>query len=94
MYKILRIIFCVAAVALAAAAIFVFIYAGWLWGFATVMVAAVCGGLMATFKMLQEKKERLNNPPPPVGDFIYGKVKKQEAEEAADTHENGENGNK
>ena len=78
MYKKLRIIFCVIAVALAAAAVFVFIYAGWLWGLATVMVAAVCGALMATFKMLQEKKERLENPPPPVGDFIYGKVQKEE----------------
>ncbi len=90
MYKILRIIFCVAAVALAAAAIFVFIYAGWLWGLATVMLAAVCGGLMATFKMLQEKKERLANPPPPVGDFIYGKVNKPETDKTEDNGENGE----
>ncbi|MDE5722333.1 MAG: hypothetical protein K2I30_06335 [Clostridia bacterium] len=93
MYKKLRIVFCIIAVAFAAAAIFVFIYAGWLWGLATVMLAAVCGGLMATFKMLQKKKERLANPPPPVGDFIYGKVKK-ETDEPAETPENGENGEK
>ncbi len=78
MYKVLRIIFCVLAVALAAAAIFVFVYAGWTWGLACVLSAAVFGALMVTFKQLQEKKERKENPPPPVGDFISGKAPKDD----------------
>lgn len=78
MYKILRIIFCILSVAVAAVAIFVFAYAGWLWGIFTVTFAFVFGGLMVTFKMLQEKKERKENPPPPQGDFITGKPDKEE----------------
>ena len=70
MLKVLRIIFCILAVALAAAAIFVFVYAGWVWGIATVLAAAVFGSLMVLCKQLQEKKERKENPPPPVGDSI------------------------
>lgn len=73
MYKILRITFCILAVALAAAAIFVFVYAGWLWGGLTVLLAFVFGALMVTFKQLQEREERKKNPPPPKGDFITGK---------------------
>lgn len=78
MYKILRILFCILAVAAAAAAIFVFIYAGWLWGLLVVMAAFVFGALMVTFKQLQEKEERKKNPPPPQGDFITGRVDKNE----------------
>ena len=74
MYKVLRIVFCILAVAIAAAAIFIFAYLGWLWGFFALLIAFVSGALMVTFKMLQEKKERKENPPPPQGDFITGKV--------------------
>ena len=74
LYKVLRIVFCALTVALAAAMIFVFIYAGWLWGVLTLVVAFVCGALMVTFKNLQEKEERKKNPPPPQGDFIFGRV--------------------
>ncbi len=73
MYKILRIIFCVLTVIMAAVMIFVFLYAGWVWGFAALAVAFVCGALMVTFKQLQEKEERKKNPPAPKGDFITGK---------------------
>ena len=74
-YKVLRIVFCVLAVLLAAGAIFVFIYAPniW-WGIATVMLAFVFGALMVTFKGLQEQEDKKKNPPPPTGDFIFGKV--------------------
>lgn len=74
MYKTLRIIFCILAVALAAAAIFIFAYFDWWWGALCVVCAAVFGCLMVTFKMLQEKKERKDNPAPRKGDFIFGKV--------------------
>ena len=74
MYKILRILFCILAVAAAAAAIFIFIYAGTLWGVLIVILAFVFGALMVTFKGLQEKEERKNNPPPPQGDYIFGKI--------------------
>lgn len=80
MYKILRIIFCILAVALAAAAIFVFVYADWVWGALVVMLAFVFGALMVTFKQLQEKEERRKNPPPPEGDFITGKIKPEDKE--------------
>lgn len=80
MYKILRIIFCILAVALAAAAIFVFVYADWVWGALVVTLAFVFGALMVTFKQLQEKEERRKNPPPPEGDFITGKIKPEDKE--------------
>ena len=73
MYKILRILFCILTVALAAAAVFVFIYAGWIWGCLVIVCAFVFGALMVTFKQLQEKEEKKKNPPPPQGDFIFGK---------------------
>ena len=72
MYRVMRIIFCIVAVLLAAAAIFVFVYAGWVWGIIVVLGAAVCGALMVTFKNLQDKQERAENPPPKQGDFING----------------------
>ncbi len=80
MYKILRILFCILAVAMAAAAVFVFIYAGWLWGGLVVLLAFVFGALMVTFKQLQEKEELKKNPPPPKGDFITGKINGNEEE--------------
>ena len=80
-FKVLRIIFCILTALLAAAMIFVFIYAGWLWGALTLVVAFVSGALMVTFKGLQEKHEKIKNPPPPQGDFIFGKVEKKDVEE-------------
>lgn len=77
MYKILRILFCILTVILAAAAVFVFIYAGWVWGAMVIALAFVFGALMVTFKQLQEKEERKKNPPPHQGDFIFGKVSEE-----------------
>ena len=77
-FKVLRIIFCILTVILAAAVIFIFIYADIWWGIATLVLAFVFGALMATFKGLQEKEERKKNPPPPQGDFIFGKLSKDE----------------
>lgn len=78
MFKILRIIFCILTVALAAACIFVLIFAGWLWGALLLVCAFVFGALMVTFKQLQEREELKKNPPPPEGDFITGGVKKDD----------------
>lgn len=72
-YLILRIIFCILAVALCAAAVFVFVYLDW-WGMACVIGAAVCAALMLLFKRLQTDEENKDNPPAPVGDFITGPV--------------------
>lgn len=74
MYKILRIIFSILAAIAAAAAIFIFVYFGWMWGLVSVGVCIVFAGLMVLFKQLQEKKELKENPPPPKGDFITGRV--------------------
>lgn len=76
MYKILRIICCVVCAVILAAVIFIFVYAGWLWGIISLIVAAAFFGLTLLFKNLQEKEELKLNPPPPVGDFITGPVKK------------------
>ena len=78
MYKTLRIIFCILAVLIAAAAIFIFVYLGWQCGLVAVLRVAFCEALMVTFKILQEKQERKKNPPPPQGDFITGKVDKND----------------
>ncbi len=37
MYRTLRIIFCILAVLIAAAAIFIFVYLGWQWGLVAVL---------------------------------------------------------
>lgn len=80
MYKILRIIFCVLAVAAAAAAVFVFVYGDMIWGIATIAFCAFSALLMVVFKNLQIKEEMTKNPPPAAGDFITGKEKKDEDE--------------
>ena len=74
MYRIMRITFCCLAVALVAAAVFIFVYLGIVWGIVTVAAAAVCFFIMMFFKKKQEEQEKAQNPPPPVGDFITGKV--------------------
>lgn len=80
MYKILRIVFCVLTALIAAAAIFIFVYLGWLWGALSLVVAFLSGALMVIFKQLQEKQELKKNPPPPEGDFITGKVSGEDKE--------------
>ena len=75
LFKILRIVFCLLTVILAAVAIFVFVYAPSIWwGIATVVLAFIFGALMTTFKGLQEQEARKKNPPPAQGDFIFGKI--------------------
>lgn len=74
MYKALRILFCILAVACAAVTIFIFVYFQ-LWGFVPLVGAFAFAGLMFLFKNKQEQKELKDNSPPPEGDFITGKVK-------------------
>jgi len=74
MYKNLRIICCIICALIIAAATFIFVYLGMLWGFVSLIFAAVFFGLMMFFKGKQEEEERKQNPPPTQGDFITGKV--------------------
>jgi len=74
MYKILRIISCIICALIIAAATFIFVYLGMLWGFVSLIFAAIFFGLMTFFKSKQEEEERKQNPPPLQGDFITGKV--------------------
>ncbi|HIR66607.1 MAG TPA: hypothetical protein IAB94_01000 [Candidatus Coproplasma avicola] len=80
LYTILRIAFCIVAVALCAVAIFVFVYSGWQWGLLCVVAAAACAGLMLFFRRKQTDREREENPPASVGDFITGPIHKNESE--------------
>jgi hypothetical protein len=82
MYKILRIIFCILAVVLAAVAIFVFVYAGWVYGIIVVVAAMISAWFMVFFKRKQEEIDpptNTNTNPeqkPPKGDYITGKKSK------------------
>lgn len=73
MYKNLRIIFCILAVACAAVTLFIFVFFQW-WGLAPLLGACGFAGLMILFKRKQESEEVKLNPPAPKGDFITGKV--------------------
>ena len=74
MYKIFRIASSIIAALCAAAAVFVFVFLGMAWGFICVAGAIVFFLLTLTFKRLQERQELKDNPPPPEGDFITGRV--------------------
>lgn len=74
MYKVLRIVFCILAVAAAAVAVPIFIFFD-LWGLVPVGACVVFAVLMILFKRAQEQEELRKNPPEPKGDFITGKVK-------------------
>lgn len=80
MYKALRILFCILAVACAAVTVFIFVYFTY-WGFVPLGGAFAFAGLMFLFKNKQERQELEDNPPPAEGDFITGKVKKDEGNE-------------
>lgn len=80
-YLILRIVFSLAAAALLAAAIFVFVYAGWEWGLVCVFATLLCAGLMIFFR----NKHRALDPEErqaPRGDFITGKVPDDDGDSA------------
>ena len=74
MYKIFRIASSIIAALCAAAAVFVFVFLGMAWGFICVAGAIVFFLLTRTFKRLQERQELKDNPPPPEGDVITGRV--------------------
>lgn len=74
MYKALRILFCILAVACAAVTVFIFVYFR-IWGLVPLGGACAFAALMFFFKRKQEQRELKENPPPPEGDFITGKVK-------------------
>lgn len=74
MYKILRIISCILAVALVASCPFVFLYAGNTPGIVCIGAILVCFFAMLTFKKFQEDKEGTNDEKPLVGDYITGRI--------------------
>ncbi|MGN0805535.1 MAG: hypothetical protein ACI4MC_00730 [Candidatus Coproplasma sp.] len=57
MFKILRIISCIIAALCVAACVFVFIYAGVIWGICTLLGALVFFALTVLFKRYQEDGE-------------------------------------
>ena len=74
MYKVLRIAFCILAVACAAVTILIFVYFG-IWGVLPLAGALIFAGLMFICKNAQERQELKKNPPAPeTGDFITGKM--------------------
>jgi uncharacterized protein YneF (UPF0154 family) len=76
MYKILRIICSIIAALCLAGCVFVFVYLGLLWGLICLIAAGLLFCLTLFFKNKQEEQEAKDNPPPPVGDFITGRVTK------------------
>lgn len=73
MYKNLRILFCILAVACAAATVFIFVFFN-LWGFLPLELGIAFAALMFVCKRAQENEEAGLNPPPAKGDFITGKT--------------------
>ena len=80
MYLKLRIIFSVLAAICAAAAIFVFVFAGWVWGTVVVALCLIFAALMFICRNKQIAEEQKENPPESKGDFITGKVDKTEVQ--------------
>ena len=62
MYKILRIICCIICALILAACIFIFVYAGPIWGICSVVAAAAFFALTMLFKGLQQDYEKKNKP--------------------------------
>ncbi len=60
MFKVLRIICCIIAALCVAACVFVFIYAGTVWGICTLLGALVFFVLTILFKHCQEDEESKN----------------------------------
>lgn len=73
MYKILRIVFCLLAVAAAAVTVMIFIFFD-LWGLIPLGLCIVFAAAMFICRNAQVSEELKKNPPAPVGDFITGKV--------------------
>lgn len=61
MYKNLRILFCILAAITIAAAVFIFVYLGWVWGLTAVIACLIFIVLMFVFKNLQEDQEKKEN---------------------------------
>ncbi len=81
MFKTLRIICCIICALIIAAAIFIFVYLGYFWGFMSLIGAAAFFGLTLLFKHLQEAEEEKLHPTPPKGDYITGRVPASTKEE-------------
>lgn len=78
MLKVLRIVFCVLAVAAAAVTVMIFIFFD-LWGLLPLGLCVVFAAAMILCRNAQVREELKKNPPEPVGDFITGKVKSDDS---------------
>lgn len=63
MFKVLRIICCIISALCVAACVFTFIFAGTVWGIATLLGAAAFFALTVLFKHFQEDEEKKNAQP-------------------------------
>ena len=80
MYKVLRVVFCLLAVAAAAVTVMVFIFFD-LWGLLPLGLCILFAVAMFLCRNAQVREELKNNPPEPAGDFITGKVRSDENKE-------------
>ena len=78
MFLKLRIIFSVLASICAATAIFVFVFAGWVWGIAVVALGLIFAALMFICRNMQIAEEQKNSPENLTGDYITGKKSEEE----------------
>ena len=74
MYKVLRVVFCLLAVAAAAVTVMIFIFFD-LWGLLPLGLCILFAFAMFLCRSAQMREELKKNPPAPTGDFITGKVK-------------------
>lgn len=72
-YQTLRILSSIVAALILAAAVFIFIYLGWMWGLISLAVAGIFVALTFFFKGKQEALEKKDEPKR--GDFITGSSK-------------------
>ena len=78
MFLKIRITFSILAAICATAAIFVFIFADWVWGTVVIALALIFSGLMYVCRSKQLEEEQKKPPEKREGDFITGKADKDD----------------
>lgn len=83
MYKILRIAFCILAVACAAVTVFIFTFFK-TWGLIPLGGALLFAALMLICKNAQERQQQKDAAPTPQGDYITGRVENTDVTKGKD----------